>query len=117
MIDTERLSLRPLQVSDVDAFVDLPADPKVNRFVGACTRQPTWHRLVVIERQWAERGHGLCAVELTRRRPPEPHPVLRSMRTMAAERRPRLLDVASSKLLGGTYSKSAARAYPSWRIH
>ncbi|WTA39875.1 GNAT family N-acetyltransferase [Streptomyces sp. NBC_00846] len=64
VIETERLSLRPLQLSDVDAFVDLHADPRVNRFVGTYTRQQAWDRLAVIERQWAERGHGLCAVEL-----------------------------------------------------
>ncbi|MEU9620797.1 MULTISPECIES: GNAT family N-acetyltransferase [unclassified Streptomyces] len=64
MIETERLSLRPLRPSDVDAFVDLHADPRVNRFVGAYSRQQAAERLAVIERQWDERGHGLCAVEL-----------------------------------------------------
>lgn len=64
MIETERLSLRPLGTSDVDAFVELHADPEVNRFVGAYSRQQALERLAAIERQWDERGHGLCAVEL-----------------------------------------------------
>ena len=64
MIETERLILRPLSTSDVDAFVALHADPRVNRFVGSYTRQQALERLRSIERQWDERGHGLCAVEL-----------------------------------------------------
>lgn len=65
MIDTDRLTLRPLTLTDVDAFVTLHADPRVNRFVGSCTREQAAERLATIEGQWAERGHGLCAVELT----------------------------------------------------
>ncbi|AZM47738.1 GNAT family N-acetyltransferase [Streptomyces sp. WAC 06738] len=66
MIETERLLLRPLTTgnADVDAFVALHADERVNRFVGAYTPEQARTRLAAIERQWAERGHGLCAVEL-----------------------------------------------------
>ncbi|WP_335936120.1 GNAT family N-acetyltransferase [Streptomyces sp. PTD5-9] len=64
MIETERLSLRPLRLADADAFVELHADPRVNRFVGACSRQQALERLAAIERQWVERGHGLFAVHL-----------------------------------------------------
>ncbi|WP_411083308.1 GNAT family N-acetyltransferase [Streptomyces sp. cmx-18-6] len=64
MIETERLLLRPLEVSDVDAFVELHSDPRVNRFVGAFSRRQAQDRLAQVERQWAERGHGLCAVQL-----------------------------------------------------
>ncbi|MFF8957920.1 GNAT family N-acetyltransferase [Streptomyces sp. NPDC014894] len=64
VIETARLILRPLTGADVDAFVDLHADPEVNRFVGAYTRERAAERLAGVERQWAERGHGLCAVEL-----------------------------------------------------
>ncbi|MFI6948494.1 GNAT family N-acetyltransferase [Streptomyces sp. NPDC050422] len=64
MIETERLLLRPLETSDVDAFVELHADPRVNRFVGSFSRRQALARLAEVERQWAERGHGLCAVEL-----------------------------------------------------
>ncbi|MEU9464634.1 GNAT family N-acetyltransferase [Streptomyces sp. NPDC048312] len=64
MIETERLLLRPLHLSDVDVFVELHIDPKVNRFVGTFSRQQALERLTAIQQQWAERGHGLCAIEL-----------------------------------------------------
>ncbi|MFD9425245.1 MULTISPECIES: GNAT family N-acetyltransferase [unclassified Streptomyces] len=66
MIQTERLLLRPLRVEDVHAFafVALHADVRVNRFVGACSHEQASERLASIERQWADRGHGLCAVDL-----------------------------------------------------
>jgi RimJ/RimL family protein N-acetyltransferase len=51
-------------VDDVEAFVALHADDRVNRFVGAYSRQQALERLRLIGRQWAERGHGLCAIEL-----------------------------------------------------
>jgi RimJ/RimL family protein N-acetyltransferase len=54
--------MRPLLVSDVDLFVALHADPRVNRFVGSYTHDQALARLEGIERQWAERGHGLFAV-------------------------------------------------------
>ena len=64
MIETERLLLRPLRVSDVDVFVELHADSQVNRFVGSYSRQQALERLTAIEQQWTVRGHGLCAIEL-----------------------------------------------------
>ncbi|MFJ8492686.1 GNAT family N-acetyltransferase [Streptomyces sp. NPDC094038] len=64
MIETERLLLRPLRVEDVDAFVALHEDDRVNRFVGAYSHHQALDRLASIEEQWEQRGHGLCAVEL-----------------------------------------------------
>ncbi|MGH3456729.1 GNAT family N-acetyltransferase [Aeromicrobium sp.] len=64
VINTARLVLRPLTMNDLDALVDLHADPRVYRFVPALTREQAVDRLADIERQWQERGHGLCAVEL-----------------------------------------------------
>lgn len=64
MIETERLLLRPLRTEDTDAFVALHADERVSRFVGSYTRERAQERLREVERQWAERGHGLCAVLL-----------------------------------------------------
>jgi RimJ/RimL family protein N-acetyltransferase len=63
VLETERLRLRPLRTADADAWVALHADARVNRFVGPYTRESALERLSGIERQWAERGHGLCAVE------------------------------------------------------
>ncbi|MEU5977867.1 GNAT family N-acetyltransferase [Streptomyces sp. NPDC047315] len=64
MIETERLLLRPLRVEDVEDFVTLHSDPRVNRFVGSYTHQRALERLTDVERQWTQRGHGLCAIEL-----------------------------------------------------
>jgi RimJ/RimL family protein N-acetyltransferase len=65
VLETARLRLRPLTTSeaDVEAWVKLHADPAVSEFVGSYTRERAIERLQVIERQWAERGHGLFAVE------------------------------------------------------
>ncbi|MFF7650265.1 GNAT family N-acetyltransferase [Streptomyces sp. NPDC007983] len=64
MIETERLRLRPLTDADTDWWVRLHADDDVNRFVGSYTREQAAARLRAIQQQWAQRGHGLCAVEL-----------------------------------------------------
>ncbi|WP_441248408.1 GNAT family N-acetyltransferase [Kitasatospora sp. McL0602] len=64
MIFTERLRLRPLSGADAAWWVELHADQEVNRFVGAYSPEQAAARLLAIETQWAERGHGLCAVEL-----------------------------------------------------
>lgn len=63
VIETDRLLLRPLTRHHAGLLVELHADPRVNRFVPAFTRPQALTRLAEIERQWAERGHGLCAVE------------------------------------------------------
>ncbi|MEU0991208.1 GNAT family N-acetyltransferase [Streptomyces sp. NPDC005953] len=64
MIESPRLLLRPLTTSDVEAFVSLHDDPRVSEFVGSYTHDQALRRLAAVEKQWAERGHGLCAVEL-----------------------------------------------------
>jgi RimJ/RimL family protein N-acetyltransferase len=63
VLETARLRLRPLTASDVDLWVALHADERVNRFVGTYTRQAALDRLGWIERQWSTRGHGLFAIE------------------------------------------------------
>lgn len=63
MITTERLRLRPATMADVDFWVELHADPEVNKFVGAYTREKAETRLRGIEDSWAARGYGLCVVE------------------------------------------------------
>jgi RimJ/RimL family protein N-acetyltransferase len=64
VIETGRLVLRPLSMADLSALVALHADERVNRFVGAYTEDAARQRLRAVERQWAERGHGIGAVEL-----------------------------------------------------
>jgi RimJ/RimL family protein N-acetyltransferase len=65
VIETARLRLRPFTTSepDVERWIELHSDPRVTEFVGTYTRDETVARLQLIERQWAERGHGLFAVE------------------------------------------------------
>jgi RimJ/RimL family protein N-acetyltransferase len=62
LIETERLVLRRLVMTDLDEFVTLHADPEVVRFVRALDRAQAEERLRVNEREWGERGHGLLAV-------------------------------------------------------
>ncbi|MBL7495122.1 GNAT family N-acetyltransferase [Frankia sp. CNm7] len=64
MLETARLVLRPLGTADIDAFVELHADERVNRFMEPFSRTEALARLAVVESQWAARGHGLLAVEL-----------------------------------------------------
>jgi RimJ/RimL family protein N-acetyltransferase len=65
LLRTDRLLLRPLTSSeaDVEAWIELHADPRMNRFVGSYTRDEAVQRLQLVERNWAERGHGLFAIE------------------------------------------------------
>jgi RimJ/RimL family protein N-acetyltransferase len=65
VIETARLRLRPFTTSesDVQAWLELHSDPRVTEFVDTYTRDEALARLQLIERQWAERGHGLFAVE------------------------------------------------------
>ncbi|MBR7835644.1 GNAT family N-acetyltransferase [Actinospica durhamensis] len=65
VLETPRLRLRPLtsNPADVAEFVRMHADPRVNTFVGAYTEQQAVDRLRIVEQQWAQRGHGLFAVE------------------------------------------------------
>ncbi|WP_406134687.1 GNAT family N-acetyltransferase [Streptomyces sp. NBC_01089] len=64
MIETDRLLLRPLRLSDLDAFTELHADPQVSHFTGTFSRRQARERLTKTEQQWNQRGHGLCAIEL-----------------------------------------------------
>ena len=62
LIETERLLLRPLVMSDLDEFVALHEDPEVVRFVRALDSEQAARRLRANEQEWAERGHGMLAV-------------------------------------------------------
>ncbi|MGA9284167.1 MAG: GNAT family N-acetyltransferase [Solirubrobacteraceae bacterium] len=62
LIETERLVLRPLAMSDLDEFVALHHDPEVVRFVRTLDRAQAEERLRANEREWGERGHGLFAI-------------------------------------------------------
>jgi RimJ/RimL family protein N-acetyltransferase len=61
-IETDRLILRPLVVTDLDDVVELHAAPEVVRTMGAYERSAALTRLERNELEWAERGHGLVAI-------------------------------------------------------
>jgi RimJ/RimL family protein N-acetyltransferase len=52
-----------MTTSDVDLWVTLHGDERVNQFVGAYAEEAALAVLQRIERQWLERGHGLFAIE------------------------------------------------------
>lgn len=61
-IETERLTLRPLAMDDLDQLVALQAEPEVARFMGAYGRAEltVWVRSNLEE--WARHGHGRMAI-------------------------------------------------------
>jgi len=62
VLETERLLLRPLGMADLDDFVELHDDPEVVRFIRRLERPEAEERLRDVDREWAERGHGMFAV-------------------------------------------------------
>ena len=62
VLETERLLLRPLEMADLDEFVELHEQPEVVRFIRRLERPEAEERLREVEREWAERGHGMFAV-------------------------------------------------------
>lgn len=61
-IETERLALTPMTIDDVEAYLELHADPDVARFLGEMDRELATQRLHADARTWEERGHGLFKV-------------------------------------------------------
>lgn len=62
LLETERLSLRPVQPDDLDELVRLHEDPAVAHFIGTPTRDWLAERIGRSREEWAERGHGLLAI-------------------------------------------------------
>jgi RimJ/RimL family protein N-acetyltransferase len=58
-IETDRLTLRPLAMADVDDLVALGEDPEVTRFVDRLDRAAAVERVRSAEREWRERGAGM----------------------------------------------------------
>jgi RimJ/RimL family protein N-acetyltransferase len=59
-LDTERLTLRPHTVADLDEYVALWADPQVIRYIGGrpFTHEETWARLLRNRGHWDVLGFG-----------------------------------------------------------
>jgi RimJ/RimL family protein N-acetyltransferase/catechol 2,3-dioxygenase-like lactoylglutathione lyase family enzyme len=66
ILETERLRLRPLRESDLDAYARLLGDPQVMRYIGdgkPLARDEAWRNLALIAGHWALRGYGLWGAE------------------------------------------------------
>ncbi|HEX6204738.1 MAG TPA: GNAT family N-acetyltransferase [Solirubrobacterales bacterium] len=62
LLETERLTLRPVEPGDLDELVKLHEDPAVARFIGTPSRDWLAERIGRSREEWAERGHGLLAI-------------------------------------------------------
>src|SRR5262245_42771405 len=65
-LETDRLTLRMLRESDLDAYAEMCADPEVMRYVGdgqPLARPMAWRNLAMMVGHWSLRGYGLWAVE------------------------------------------------------
>jgi RimJ/RimL family protein N-acetyltransferase len=62
LLETDRLVLRPLNVSDLDDVAAMHAMPGVIRTMGTFRRPATMSRLEQNEDEWRERGYGLMAI-------------------------------------------------------
>jgi len=66
-IKTGRLLLRRWREDDVEPFAAMCSDPEVMRYIGSGatrTRAQALASIEAYERDWEEKGYGLCAVEL-----------------------------------------------------
>ena len=67
VIETERLRLRPLCQSDLDAYAEMCSDPEVMRYIATgrtLTRAEAWRNLAMMIGHYHLRGYGLWATEL-----------------------------------------------------
>lgn len=65
-LETDRLTLRMLRESDIDAYAGMCGDPEVMRFIGdgqPLARPMAWRNLATMVGHWTLRGYGLWAVE------------------------------------------------------
>jgi RimJ/RimL family protein N-acetyltransferase len=65
-LETNRLTLRMLRDSDLDAYAEMCADPEVMRFIGdgqPMARPMAWRNLAMMVGHWSLRGYGLWAAE------------------------------------------------------
>jgi RimJ/RimL family protein N-acetyltransferase len=65
-LETDRLVLRMLRESDLDAYAEMCADPEVMRYIGdgqPLTRPLAWRNLAMMVGHWSLRGYGQWAAE------------------------------------------------------
>ena len=65
LLETERLTLRPLRDDDLDAYAELYADPDVARYIAAegrpLSRAEAWRNMAMVVGHWQLRGYGMWA--------------------------------------------------------
>jgi RimJ/RimL family protein N-acetyltransferase len=65
-LETDRLTLRMLRESDLDAYAEMCADPQVMRYIGdgqPLVRPVAWRNLAMMVGHWSLRGYGLWAAQ------------------------------------------------------
>lgn len=65
-LETERLRLRPFQLSDLDAYAGFCADAEVMKFIGPgsiFSRNESWNHIARMLGHWQLLKHGMWAVE------------------------------------------------------
>jgi RimJ/RimL family protein N-acetyltransferase len=60
VIETERLTLRPPRLEDLDAWAGFAADEEAQRFIGgAQTRHGAWRQILGVAGSWSLQGFGM----------------------------------------------------------
>lgn len=63
-LETERLRLRPFQLSDFDDYAAMCGDPEVARYLSVrFSREQAWRHLAFLVGHWELRGYGMWAME------------------------------------------------------
>jgi len=65
-LQTDRLTLRMLRETDLDAYAEMCADAEVMRYIGdgqPLARPMAWRNLAMMVGHWSLRGYGLWAAE------------------------------------------------------
>jgi RimJ/RimL family protein N-acetyltransferase len=65
-LESDRLTLRMLRDSDLDAYAEMCADPEVMLYIGdgqPLARPMAWRNLAMMVGHWSLRGYGLLAAE------------------------------------------------------
>jgi len=65
-LETERLLLRPVRQTDLEAYAVMCADPEVMRYLGdraVLSREDAWRQMAVLAGHWSLRGFGSWALE------------------------------------------------------
>jgi RimJ/RimL family protein N-acetyltransferase len=62
VIETQRLLLRRVTVTDIDELVNIHADPDITRFMGTWDRARALDWLAQVDQNWHQHGYGRMAI-------------------------------------------------------